>query len=184
MSTFTSGTPADVVMTSFVQDPFLESPEYLQVRQIADSLLEQLNQPATLDLIAQANRPGLSSSLVQGTFLEAARNLGFIDESKGLFAAYDNSALRPDYYLRLGSTGIILEVERGKTTINNMDLLDFWKCHLCEHANYLFLMVPRELRQNESMSPRREYITVVKRLGSFFRPGNYTNVRGLFVFGY
>ena len=77
-----------------------------------------------------------------------------------------------------------MEVERGKTTINNMDLLDFWKCHLCDHAHYLFLMVPKELRQNELMSPRREYVTVVKRLSAFFRPGNYTNVRGLFVFGY
>ena len=65
-----------------------------------------------------------------------------------------------------------------------MDLLDFWKCHLCEHAHYLFLLVPLELRQNESMSPRREYASVCKRLGAFFRPRNYTNVRGLFVFGY
>ena len=61
-----------------------------------------------------------------------------------------------------------MEVERGKTTINNMDFLDFWKCHLCEHANYLFLMVPQELRQNPTMSPRREYNTVVKRMASFF----------------
>ena len=65
-----------------------------------------------------------------------------------------------------------------------MDLLDFWKCHLCEHANYLFLMVPQELRQNPTMSPRKEYAFVVKRLASFFVPGNYTNVHGLFVFGY
>ena len=45
-------------------------------------------------------------------------------------------------------------------------------------------MVPLELRQNKSMSARREYATVVKRLSSFFVPRNYTNVRGLFVFGY
>ena len=110
--------------------------------------------------------------------------LGFVSESKGLFAPYETSALRPDYFRPLDDTGILLEVERGKTTINNMDLLDFWKCHLCEHANYLFLMVPTELRQNPSMPPRREYVTVVKRLSSFFVPRNYTNVRGLFVFGY
>jgi len=31
----------------------------------------------------------------------------------------------------------LLEVERGKTTINNMQLLDFWKCHrmTCELSN-------------------------------------------------
>jgi hypothetical protein len=45
-------------------------------------------------------------------------------------------------------------------------------------------MVPTELRQNPSMAPRREYATVVKRLSSFFIPTNYTNVRGLFIFGY
>ena len=65
-----------------------------------------------------------------------------------------------------------------------MDLLDFWKCHICEHASYLFLMVPRELRQNPTMSPRREFETVRKRLESFFVPGNYTNVHGLVLLGY
>jgi hypothetical protein len=75
-------------------------------------------------------------------------------------------------------------IERGKTTINNMDLLDFWKCRLCQAADYLFLMVPQELRQNPTIAPRNEYAFVVKRLASFFEPGNYTNVHGLFVFGY
>jgi hypothetical protein len=75
-------------------------------------------------------------------------------------------------------------IERGKTTINNMDLLDFWKCRLCQAADYLFLMVPQELRQNPTIAPRKEYAFVVKRLASFFEPGNYTNVHGLFVFGY
>ena len=36
-----------------------------------------------------------------------------------------------------------MEVERGKTVLNNMDLLDVWKCHICESANYLFLIVPQ-----------------------------------------
>ena len=59
-----------------------------------------------------------------------------------------------------------------------------WKCHLCEHANYLFLMVPKELRQNLKMKPRNEFNTVRKRLETFFVPGNYTNVLGLYIFGY
>lgn len=70
----------------------------------------------------------------------------------------------------LGATGIILEVERGKTTINNMDLLDFWKCHICAYADYLFLMVPVELRQNDTMTARREFASVAKRLRTFFEP--------------
>jgi hypothetical protein len=38
-----------------------------------------------------------------------------------------------------------------------MDLLDFWKCHVCQHAQYLFLLVPVALRQNPTMSPRNEF---------------------------
>ncbi len=65
-----------------------------------------------------------------------------------------------------------------------MHLLDFWKCHLCPQANYLFLLVPQALRQNETMSPRNEFATVDRRLSQFFRPHNYTNVRALCLFGY
>jgi hypothetical protein len=133
--------------------------------------------------VLAANQPGRSSGEVQNVFLKQARELGFRDESKGLFKEY-TSALRPDYFLPLADTGIILEVERGKTTINNLDLLDFWKCQICAHADYLFLLVPRELRQNPTMSPRREFATVSKRLATFFEPGNYTNVRGLCLLGY
>jgi len=175
---------AGIKLTEFVQEPLADSAEYLEVRSIAYTLLQRLNEEATLKLISAANKPGQSSGRIQAAFLDHARSLGFVDESKGLFVSYETSALRPDYFRTLDNTGILLEVERGKTTINNMDLLDFWKCHLCEHAHYLFLMVPIELRQNPSMSPRREYTTVVKRLSSFFMPRNYTNVRGLFVYGY
>ncbi len=65
-----------------------------------------------------------------------------------------------------------------------MDLLDFWKCHICVHAHYLVLLVPQAFRQNELMTARREFLTVKKRLETFFEPRNYTNVRGLFLFGY
>lgn len=175
---------ARILLTEFVQEPWRESDEYSEVRAIAQALHKRMNRAATRALILAANQPGHSSALVQEAFVGHARALGFISESKGLFAGYETSALRPDYYRPLHDTGIVLEVERGKTTINNMDLLDFWKCHLCERANYLFLMVPIELRQNPSMAPRREYLTVVRRLSSFFLPRNYTNVRGLFIFGY
>ena len=81
-------------------------------------------------------------------------------------------------------SGILLEVERGKTTTNNMDLLDFWKCHLCKQADYLFLMVPQALKHNDAMTPKKEYASVVKRLKTFFAPGNATNVRAVHIFGY
>lgn len=158
---------------------------YLKACFIANQLLSELNDPDTHGRIVEANKPSASSGLIQNAFLPVATKLGFKDEAKGLFAAYKNKFLRPDYFLDLGENkGILLEVERGKTTINNMDLLDFWKCHICSHANFLFLMVPKELRQNVSMSPRKEFNTVSAHMESFFIQGNYTNVDAVFLFGY
>jgi hypothetical protein len=173
-----------VERVDFVQDGYAVTTEYAAVREVADALEDTLRIAEVAAEILAANQPGQSSSAVQNVFLEPARDLGFRDESKGLFLGYPSSALRPDYFMPLHETGILLEVERGKTTINNMDLLDFWKCHICEHADYLFLMVPLELRQNDTISPRREFASVQKRLSTFFEPGNYTNVRGLCLFGY
>ncbi len=168
----------------FVQDAAARGSDWRHVVDLADELVGHLNVPAVAALIEEANQPGRSSADVQEVFLDEATRLGFRDESKGLFEAYQSSALRPDYFRAVGSSGVILEVERGKTTINNMDLLDFWKCHICEHASFLFLMVPQELRQNPTMTPRKEFTTVARRLESFFRPGNYTNVLGLVLLGY
>lgn len=168
----------------FVQTHVEGTSEYASVLAVANALYRHLEQPDVMSAIALANLPGRSSAEIQGVFLDHARELGFKDESKGLFAGYLTSALRPDYFLPIDDTGILIEVERGKTTINNMDLLDFWKCHICEHAHYLILLVPTELRQNETMTPRREFATVRNRLSSFFEEPNYTNVRGLFLFGY
>ena len=139
-----------------------------------------------LKLIGEANLPGASSSVaIQNCFLEHAKDLGFRNEAKGLFANYKTSGLRPDYYMPIGDSGILFEVERGKTTINNMDILDFWKCHLCNEANYLFLLVPKSLKQNPNMAPRNEYAFYqLKQVIGFFEPGNYTNVHGLWLFGY
>jgi hypothetical protein len=173
-----------IEVVHLVQHTFRDSSEYSIVKSIADQLFSHLNDPAVLEEIEVVNRPGASSSLVQNTFLMQAQELGFKDESKGLFADYANKGLRPDYYMPISDSGIILEVERGKTTINNMDFLDFWKCHLCKNANYLFLMVPKTLVQNEKMKPRNEFVTVINHLSPFFEPDNYTNVRGLSIFGY
>ena len=139
--------------------------------------------PPTLRRIAEVNQPGNSSAKVQDCFLEFAQRLGFESEKKGLFKD-SGLALRPDYFLPIDNTGILLEVERGKTTINNMDLLDFWKCHLCGVANHLFLLVPVALRQNPEMQPKNEFANVSRRLSQFFEPGKATNVHSLCLFGY
>lgn len=167
----------------FVQDRFENSDEFASVRRVVDDLYDELVRDDIAELILDANKPGASSAAVQATFLRHAERLGFRSESKGLFVEYA-SALRPDYFAPVGDTGIILEVERGKSTINNMDLLDFWKCHICAHAHYLLLLVPESLVQNPTMKPRNEFAIVRKRLATFFEPANYTNVRALFLIGY
>jgi hypothetical protein len=167
----------------FVQVAWEHDAEWNKVQRVADALKQHMETPAAARAIRAANMPGRSSADIQDTIGARAKELGFESEKTGLFADSD-FALRPDYFMAVGDTGILLEVERGKTTINNMDLLDFWKCHLCRHANYLFLLVPKELRQNDKMSPRREFASVKKRLAPFFGPGNETNVRGLCLFGY
>ena len=170
--------------TDFVQKPFASSKEWKGVLKIADALTSHMAKPEIRKQIDLANAPGRSSSEVQGVILGQATELGFKSEAKGLFNNYTNSSLRPDYYLAIDKTGIILEVERGKTTQNNMDFLDFWKCHICESAHYLFLLVPDELRQNQEKRPTRPYNHVVTHMEAFFKPANYTNVRGLVLFGY
>ena len=170
-------------LQKFVLPELADSSIYRKVEHVADRLHKHLNQPDTLHRIAMVNQPRNSSSKVQDAFLEFATQLGFESEKKGLFKD-SGLALRPDYFLSLKGTGILLEVERGKTTINNMDLLDFWKCHLCGEANHLFLLVPLALRQNSTMRPRNEFATVSKRLSQFFENGNATNVHSLSLFGY
>ena len=172
-----------VLLSKYVQVPIEQSSEWEKVADVADRLVEHLNTKSALQKINEVNQPGRSSHDVQDTFLRFAEQLGFESEKKGLFAQAE-LALRPVYYMELPGSGILLEVERGKTTINNMDLLDFWKCHLCNRAHYLFLLVPQALRQNEKMTPRNEYAIVLRRLSHFFSEENYTNVRGLCVFGY
>ena len=172
-----------VELSKDVQDGFRDSPLWREASRLADELHRHLNTPEALSRIAEVNQPGRSSAAVQRTFRGFARQLGFESEKQGLFAE-DDLALRPDYYRSLGQGGVLLEVERGKTTINKMDLLDFWKCHLCPRASVPFLLVPKALRQNERMSPRNEFQTVARRLSQFFKPLNYTNVEGLCLFGY
>ena len=172
-----------VELATFVQEPFADTPEWAEVLSLAERLHALLNTEPTHSKLRMANQPGASSAEVQGAFRAPAESLGFQSERRGLFA--DSIAgLRPDYFRPMGSSGVILEVERGKTTTNNMDLLDFWKCHISASAAYLFLLVPLALQHNPQMTPKKEFASVRRRLGQFFLPGNYTNVRGLCLFGY
>jgi hypothetical protein len=158
--------------------------EFNRVLEVARSLQAYIVSEETSSKIAAANVLGKSSHEVQECVAVHASELGFHSEKQGLFRLYKTANLRPDYYMALANRrGIILEVERGKTLANNMDLLDLWKCHICEEAQYLFLMVPL-VRPNEKGGVTHIFTKVAERLEPFFRKHNYVNVYGAVVFGY
>lgn len=173
-----------VLAQTYMQPQYAPTAEFSEVEQVAGQLLSYLNSPIAQTALAEAHIPRAHSTRVQASFSDFAGALGFRSEATGLFAEY-KKRLRPDYYRPVPpSSGILLEVERGKTVTNNMDLLDFWKCHLCVRAHYLFLLVPQDLQHGDDGMRERPYTAVMRRLSTFFREGNYTNVRGLFLFGY
>ena len=159
------------------------SKAFAAAENVANSLLSYLNESEVQARIALVHKLGASSIEVQSAILPGMQTLGFTPEKKALFQEYAVPALRPDYYLIIEDTGIMLEVERGKTTTNNMDLLDFWKCHICDHAEYLFLLVP-QARPSKNGSVMRHFKQAQNRLSTFFIPKNYANVEAVFIFGY
>jgi hypothetical protein len=172
-----------VEFRSFERADHASTQETQEVRRLAQEFHRLLEEEPARSQIVAAHLPTKKSQLVQEALTPAAKALGFVAEREGLFPDCVRK-VRPDFYRPVADTGILVEVERGKTTTNNMDFADFWKCHLCPQAHYLFLFVPVELRHNDRMRPKREFQTVCRRLGPFFEMGHYTNVRGLYVFGY
>ena len=175
------------IKEEFVQENYVSSKERKEVKKISERFFRLLSDPKTIERIDEVNQPNISSHLIQDVITEESEKLGFSSERNGLFSNYKNSKLRPDFYKKIFDTGIIIEVEKGQTTQNNNDLKDFWKCHICEEVNYLFLFVPQVLIQNEEdrwRRSKRPFPDVCKHMSSFFEPQNYTNVRGVVVYGY
>lgn len=172
-----------IELKRFIQDN-LDENELNKINNCANMLLSLLNEDEMLEKINIANQPGNSSSTVQAVLLEQAKKLGFSSEKTGLFKKYKTSGLRPDYFKKMNGTGILFEVERGKTIQNNMDLMDLWKCHICEETDYLFLFAPKALKQNENDKPQNTFRAACNRLETFFIKENYVKVKAVFVFGY
>ncbi len=174
-----------MIETKIFQKTNIENREdFIRTKDVFESLVEYMKEPETQKTIKKNHKVNAKSSQIQEIILDKTIELGFSSEKKGLFDSYPVKQLRPDYYLELeNKRGIILEVERGKTIANNMDLLDLWKCHICKNANYLFLIVPN-IRQTNAGGKNIIFETVVRRIETFFESGNYTNVDGVFIIGY
>ncbi|WP_161625011.1 ankyrin repeat domain-containing protein [Paramagnetospirillum caucaseum] len=159
-------------------------PSYEEAYWVADGIVDHIAQPDIASKLVGANALGVASQVVQDILLPHLKDSGFSSEKTGLFAAYDAKNLRPDYFkpCRNGG-GMLVEVERGKTLANNMDLLDLWKCHICPDANYLIIIVPK-IRKSENGNRQRVFERVVSRLTAFFQYGNEVNVDAAFIIGY
>ena len=153
--------------------------ELKEIFKISNIIEEYLNQREVYQRIQNSNVKGTDSQVIQKIIEEIAIPLGFKDEKQGLFKKYKDSGLRPDFYKKIAKNGILMEVERGKTTTNNMDLLDIYKCHICEEASHLFLFVPIEVSHTENI-----YKNVCKKVSNFFIKKNYLNIDSLIVYGY
>lgn len=160
-----------------------KEPEFFSAREIATEIYDYMRTPEIAEKLTSTHRVNAQSREIQELILPKCKELGLSSEKKGLFSSYETAQLRPDYYIQLNNSGLIMEVERGKTTTNNMDLLDIWKCHICENADYLLLIVP-VIRQTNKGVATKVFNHVTKRIGTFFQKQNYVNVKGCFIIGY
>lgn len=161
-----------------------ESRCFQEARSIAIDLLKFMTSSEIKARIAEKHKLNGKSQEIQNILWERASLLGFESEKKELFKEYECKYLRPDLFRALSpASGILLEVERGRTTSNNMDILDLWKCHICSHTNFLFLVVPFA-RESENGKSLGHFRAVQQRLSPFFEERNYVNVDAVFVFGY
>ena len=157
--------------------------DFIKATEVFESLTDFMSAPEIQTELEKTHVLNAKSGEIQKIILKKTSELGFASEKKGLFDDIPVKQLRPDYYLKIDETsGVIMEVERGKTIANNMDILDLWKCHICKKANLLFLVVPN-IRQTEK-GHNKIFETVERRMETFFKPENYINVDGVFIIGY
>jgi hypothetical protein len=158
--------------------------EINDVSELARNFKMALEDEEILRGIEDAHQFGASSHRIQEVVTPAALLLGFTSEKKGLFSEMKVPGIRPDFYKPLADGGILMEVERGKTIANNMDLLDVWKTHICPNANHLFLLVP-QVRVTKTGGRQKIFATVLNRVGAFFTEKTKPiDVESVNIFGY
>ena len=101
---------------------------YERVSKIAEELKAHMDTKSFRSKLELVHKVNGKSQDVQKLIADELVRLKFMPEKRGLFSECEVPSLRPDLYLQLGKSGILVEVERGKTTANNMDFLDVWKC--------------------------------------------------------
>lgn len=159
--------------------------ELERVDALADELATHLAAEASaIDLVHVHRAQSSAVQLIVAAMLR--EHLGFREEV--VLTPQDGfvTQARPDFVYSLGpGRGIIAEVERGGTTLNNHDLKDLWKAHIAPDAQHLFLVVPNANWNEAGLARERPFARVLTRLGAFFgNPRREVDVVSLHVFGY
>lgn len=126
-----------------------------------------------------ATSHGANSSQVEGLVSSSLVAQGF---QRQVPARVGLAEFRADFGLISDNDGILVEIERGRTLDNNMDMIDFWKCHIHPTAHHLVLVVPIWYRTNRGVT--QSFSRVCKRLHPMSEQGFETNVWSLCIVGY
>lgn len=146
-----------------------------------DSIAETLHRIWGSEDYVRATEHGVSSSSMQALVQESIASLGFATEQHNRVGL---AGFKPDFIDT--ESRVIIEVERGKTIDNNMDMLDMWKCHVHPTATHLILVVPVWYQTGVDVVTVKAatFARVCGRIGLFFESGNETNVRAAAIIGY
>ena len=136
-------------MKYFEYSQEIQEPEFLLAKKIAKEIYDFMCTPEISQKINKAHQINAKSQDIQEIISPKCEELGLSSEKQGLFSNYEIKLLRPDYFVPLNHSGLIMEVERGQTKDNNKDILNLWKCHICNRAEYLILVVPIARQKNK-----------------------------------
>jgi hypothetical protein len=97
----------------FQKKPVTLPVELEEVRRIAKQLSDHMAKAEVCSAIKEHHVINGSSQQIQAVLRKGIEDLGFESEKRGLFKEQTVSSLRPDFYRQVGTSGILLEIERG-----------------------------------------------------------------------
>jgi hypothetical protein len=106
----------------FSKNPGNLSGESKRVSSIAKQLKEYMGTDSFRSQIEKVHKLNGNSQEIQKLLEKKLVSLRFASEKKGLFIKCAVPSLRPDFYKKVGKSGILVEIERGKTIANNMEM--------------------------------------------------------------
>lgn len=167
------------MIRQFVLDSKVVTPMHRVAAAAAGLIAHRLSELWGSSDYIDATAHGASSQKIQHLIGANLATLGFQPE---VTSRVGLAEFRADFALVDGQDGVLVEIERGKTTDNNMDMLDLWKAHVHGTAHHLILVVPVWYRTTKQV--KRSFANVCRRMSPFFEAGFETNVHSLHVVGY